>query len=102
MQKHVNLVDLVKSFPTNMYLQKSASIQPRTSLVKFARSPRADPPGLACPCSRASQHGSWLVPDTRYALGLLGAFLALALMKMGQPALLSAQRFHGIVLNMAS
>ena len=34
-QKHVNLVDLVKSFPTNIYLQKSASIQPRTSLSKF-------------------------------------------------------------------
>ena len=31
MQKHVNLVDLVKSFPTNIFLQKSASIQPRTS-----------------------------------------------------------------------
>ena len=27
-------------------MQKSASIQPRTSLVKFARSPRTDPPGL--------------------------------------------------------
>ena len=34
-QKHVNLVDLVKSFPTNIYLQKSASIQPRTSRSKF-------------------------------------------------------------------
>ena len=34
-QKHVNLVDLVKSFPTNIYLQKSASIQPRTSLSTF-------------------------------------------------------------------
>ena len=34
-QKYVNLVDLVKSFPTNIYLQKSASIQPRTSLSKF-------------------------------------------------------------------
>ena len=31
----VNLVDLVKSFPTSIYLQKSASIQPRTSLSKF-------------------------------------------------------------------
>ena len=30
-QKYVNLVDLVKSF----YLQKSASIQPGTSLSKF-------------------------------------------------------------------
>ena len=35
MQKHVNLVDLVKSFPTSIYLQKSASIQPRMSLSKF-------------------------------------------------------------------
>ena len=35
MQKHVNLVDLVKSFPTNIYLQKSASIQPRTSHLIF-------------------------------------------------------------------
>ena len=36
MQKHVNLVDLVKSFPTNIYLQNFASIQKRTSPVKFA------------------------------------------------------------------
>ena len=35
-QKHVNIVDLVKSFPTNIYLQNLASIQKRTSLVKFA------------------------------------------------------------------
>ena len=36
MQKHANLVDLVKSFPTNIYLQNLASIQKRTSPVKFA------------------------------------------------------------------
>ena len=36
MQKHVNLVDLVKSFPTNIYLQNLASIQEKTSPVKFA------------------------------------------------------------------
>ena len=35
MQKHVNLVDLVKSFPSNIYLQNVASIQKRTSPVKF-------------------------------------------------------------------
>ena len=34
-QKHVSLVDLVKSFPTIIYLQNLASIQPRTSLSKF-------------------------------------------------------------------
>ena len=36
MQKHVNLVDLVKSFPTNIYLQNLASMQKRTSPLKFA------------------------------------------------------------------
>ena len=36
MQKHVNLVDLVKSFPTNIYLQNLASIEKRTSPVIFA------------------------------------------------------------------
>ena len=36
MQKHVNLVDLVKSFPTNILSQNLASIQKRTSPVKFA------------------------------------------------------------------
>ena len=35
MQKHVNLVDLVKSFPTHILLQNLASIQKRTSPVKF-------------------------------------------------------------------
>ena len=35
-QKHVILVDLVKSFPTNIYLQNLASIQKRTSPAKFA------------------------------------------------------------------
>ena len=36
MQKHVNLVDLVKNFPTNILLQNLASIQKRTSPLKFA------------------------------------------------------------------
>ena len=34
-QIYINLVDLVKNFPTRIYLQKSASIQPRTSPSKF-------------------------------------------------------------------
>ena len=36
MQKHVNLVDLVRGFPTNIYLQILASIEKRTSPIKFA------------------------------------------------------------------
>ena len=36
MQKHANLADLVKSFPTNIFLQNLASIQKRTSPIKFA------------------------------------------------------------------
>ena len=34
-QRNINLVDLAKSFQTSIYLQKSASIQPRTSRSKF-------------------------------------------------------------------
>ena len=34
----MHCVDLGKSFPTSIYLQNLASIQPRTSLVKFAAS----------------------------------------------------------------
>ena len=34
-QEFVNLVDLVKSFPTSIYLQNLASKQQRTSLSKF-------------------------------------------------------------------
>ena len=37
MQKYVTLVDLVKIFPTTIYLQRFVSIQPRTSLSKFAK-----------------------------------------------------------------
>ena len=33
--KGVHCVDLGESFPTSIYLQKSASIQPRTSPSKF-------------------------------------------------------------------
>ena len=42
----MHCVDLGESFQSHIYLQNLASKQPRTSLVKFARSPRTDPPGL--------------------------------------------------------
>ena len=35
MQKHVNLVDLVNSFPTSIFLQNLVSIQPIKSLLKI-------------------------------------------------------------------
>ena len=43
--KGVHCVDIGESLPTHIFLQNLASIQPRTSLVKFACSPRTDPPG---------------------------------------------------------
>ena len=43
--KGVHFVDLGESFPTSIWLQKSASIQPRTSSAKFARSPCTDRQG---------------------------------------------------------
>ena len=61
----VHCVDLDESFPTSIYLQNLASIQPRTSLVKFARSPRTDPPGVlalarrAAPCEHRRVRGKF-------------------------------------------
>ena len=43
--KGVHRVDLGESVPTHILLQNLASTQPLTSPVKFARSPRTDPPG---------------------------------------------------------
>ena len=34
-EKNVEIVDLVKGFPTHIWSQKSASIQPRTDWLKF-------------------------------------------------------------------
>ena len=45
----VHCVDLGESFLTHIYLQNLASIQPFTSPVKFARSPRTDPPRWVLP-----------------------------------------------------
>ena len=44
--KGVHCVDLGESFPTSIYFQSLASIQPRASLVQFARSLCEDLPGL--------------------------------------------------------
>ena len=43
--KGVHCVDLGESFPTHIFLQNLASIQPRTSPVKFARSSAPRPEG---------------------------------------------------------
>ena len=40
-QKDANLVELEKCCQTHIFLQNFVLIQPRTSLVKFARSPRS-------------------------------------------------------------
>ena len=57
MQKHVNLIELVKSFPTNIYLQNLASIQKRTSPLKFAHLAEKSEIGSRTPlqlrCARA-------------------------------------------------
>ena len=52
--KGVHCVDLGESFPTSIYLQNLASIQPRTSLVKFARSLCTDRPGVFARRDRAA------------------------------------------------
>ena len=57
-QRNINLVDLAKSFQTSIYLQKSASIQPRTSYLIFFNFPSLQgfnfhrPPAPAARCVR--------------------------------------------------
>ena len=77
MQKHVNLVDLVKSFPTNIYLQNLASIQKRTSPVKFAhlaeKSGKGSISNLSTKVATDSvfeMGGTWLSPNHTHALKL--------------------------------
>ena len=56
MQKHVNLVDLVKSFPTSIYLQNLASIQKRTSPIKFAHLAAKSEKGLVSISNLSTTH----------------------------------------------
>ena len=61
MQKHGNLVDLVKSFPMNIYFQNLASIKKRTSPVQFAhfaeKSGIASISNLSTKATRAARTG---------------------------------------------
>ena len=59
MQKHVNLVDLVKSFPTHILLQNLASIQQRTSPLKYAHLAKKSEKGSISNLStKVASHGS--------------------------------------------
>ena len=78
MQKHVNLVDLVKSFPTNIFLQNLASIQKRTSPVKFAHLAEKSGKGSI---SNLSTKAGGLAPRLRPAEGLVRSELRIGLLR---------------------
>ena len=64
MQKHVNLVDLVKSFPTNIFLQNLASIQQRTSPIKFAHlAEKSDKGSISNLSTKAESAQTWADQD---------------------------------------
>ena len=67
MQKHVNLVDLIKSFPTNILLQNLASIEKRMSPLKFDH------------LAEKSEHGSISNLSTKLR-AVVGAVLAARLL----------------------
>ena len=77
MQKHVNLVDLVKSFPTNIYLQNLASIQKRTSPLKFAHLAEKSGKGSISNLSTKAKTAALFVLRERPAVALIIASRAL-------------------------
>ena len=60
--KGMHCVDLGESFQTHIYLQNLASIQPRTSPVKFARSLAMQQPALGQPASPPTPPGVTQTP----------------------------------------
>ena len=74
MQKHVNLVDLVKSFPTNIYLQNLASIRKRTSPVKFAHLAEKSGKGSISNLSTKARTTAGAARPAKAALGLVERF----------------------------
>ena len=65
-KRYVDLVDLVKSFPTSIHLQDLASIQPRTSPLKFACVRHHAPAGTDSPQCRNIPRRSWVGLARRY------------------------------------
>ena len=94
MQKHVNLVDLVKSFPTNIYLQNLASIQKRTSPVKFAHLAEKSGNGSISNVSTKA----WTAVSTSSLLALVSILLAISLRPSWIPAR-STHQTNNIISN---
>ena len=75
--KGVHCVDLGESFPTSIYLQKSASIQPRTSPSKFGGKFNSIFTSLLIHKRRAEvHHREWAHPRWRVDPGRLSRRLA--------------------------
>ena len=92
MQKHANLVDLVKSFPTNIFLQNLASIQKRTSPIKFAHLAEKSEKGSISNLSTKVSREEW--KEALAKVGYLGdADLAFDLMLSSGKTLLTIGDF---------
>ena len=87
--KRVICVDLGESFQTHTYLQKFASIQPRTSPVKFAASRDGRSPGrgragvVGIPGAGRVVEGTW-EPTARSRVGCSGAGLRRSALQIGE------------------
>ena len=97
MQKYVNLVDLVKSFPTNIFLQNLASIQKRTNPLKFAHLAEKSEQGSTSNRSTKAGGGEPDAPRGRDGAGGLargrpGGLLPRNLRHLGPPDRLQGRR----------
>ena len=83
--KGVHFVDLGKSFPTHIYLQNLASIQPRTSPLKFARTRCVGTRHLGSGAVRPARPSAWAPPTRDLRAPLV-------------PASRARAKFRGLVL----
>ena len=78
MQKHVNLVDLVKTFPTNIFLHNLASIQKRTSPIKIAHLAEKSENGSISNFSTKADPGNAFIPLNGEQMSCANAMLTCA------------------------
>ena len=96
--KGVHCVDLGESFPTSIYLQKSASIQPRTSRSKFGSQITLLITYRAS-CNAFCKTDAWILASSRLLLGHFGLYHLPCAILTGLDTTIGGERVAGNQVN---